>query len=495
MKDNMNNFFQNNMNIVNPLIIKRKDSLNDSITFSPIITYVTNLPPIYVNSVQTNQTLSQFPPPKELKTFSNNISSINQAIFDINELTINNNTNLTNLNLYFLYNSKTANNEDKKKNKNLMNIKKAPEDSIRKTMFELKSNPKDKFVIKVNRTSKNNSQHKVKLKRPLNNTISLFKGNKTKTKKEIKDQYSFNDNNKYNNCKILTEPNKRDIEPKGNLYLSEFTQISQIGRGTFGKIFSVKWKKNNKKYALKKEIINDFEYIQKRQNIIKIIKDFLEKTKNKGVIQIYSNLYLKNKDDYNYYELMEIGEHDLENEINERRNKNLLYTEGELINIASQLIKTLSLLQKNHITHRDIKPQNILRVNGLYKLCDFGEIRIMKRDGVVVQRIRGSELYMSPILFYGLRENLIQVRHNTYKSDVFSLGMCLIYAATMYFNCIDEIREIIDMKKINFVLNKYLEKKYSNKFITLICIMLQIDENYRPDFIDLEKELNNIYNM
>ena len=482
----MNNCFFNN-NIDNPFIIKGKDSLNDSITFSPIITYVSNLPPIYVNSVQTNQTL----PRKELKTFSNNISSINQSIFDINELTINNNTNLTNLNLYFLYNSKTSNNEDKKKIKNLMNIKKAPEDSIRKTMFQLKSSPKDKFVIKVNRNSKNNSQYKEKLK-----TISLFKRNKIKKKKEIKEQYSFNDNkNKHNYSKILTEPNKRDIEPKGNLYLSEFTKISQIGRGTFGKIFSVKWKKNYKKYALKKEIIHDFEYIQKRQNIIKIIKDFLEKTKNKGVIQIYSNLYLKNKDDYNYYELMEIGEHDLENEINERRNKNLLYTEEELINIASQLIKTLSLLQKNHITHRDIKPQNILRVNGLYKLCDFGEIRIMKRDGVVVQRIRGSELYMSPILFYGLRENLIQVRHNTYKSDVFSLGMCLIYAATMYFNCIDEIREIVDMKKINFVLNKYLKKKYSNKFISLVCIMLQIDENYRPDFIDLEKELNNIYNM
>ena len=253
------------------------------------------------------------------------------------------------------------------------------------------------------------------------------------------------------------------------------------------------WKKNGKNYAIKKEVLNDFEYVKTRQNIVKLINEFLFKTKNKGVIEIYSHLYEKEKDDnFNYYELMEMGERDLENEINQRRNTNSYYTEKELFNMASQIITTLALLQKNHITHRDIKPQNILIVNGHYKLCDFGEIRIMKREGIVVQRIRGSELYMSPILFFGLRQNMIQVRHNTYKSDVFSLGMCLLYAATMYFNCTDEIREIIDMNEIKMILNKYLGDRYSNKFISLIHLMLQVEEQNRPDFIQLEEKLNNL---
>ena len=99
---------------------------------------------------------------------------------------------------------------------------------------------------------------------------------------------------------------------------------------------------------------------------------------------------------------------------------------------------------------------------------------------------------MSPILFYGLRENMIQVKHNTYKSDVFSLGMCLLYAATMYFNCTDEIREIIDMNEIKMILNKYLGDRYSNKFISLIHLMLQVEEQHRPDFIQLEEKLNNL---
>ena len=187
---------------------------------------------------------------------------------------------------------------------------------------------------------------------------------------------------------------------------------------------------------------------------------------------------------------MEIGELDWEKEIISRTKNNLYYTEEELFNIASQLIKTLSLMQKNHITHRDIKPQNILVVKGQYKLCDFGEIRIMKKEGIVVQRIRGSELYMSPILFFGMRNGLIQVKHNTYKSDVFSLGMCLLYAASMHFSGTDEIREMTDMNQINIVLNKYLGDRYSNKIISLIYLMLQTEEQLRPDFIELEKKLN-----
>ena len=191
---------------------------------------------------------------------------------------------------------------------------------------------------------------------------------------------------------------------------------------------------------------------------------------------------------------MEIGDKDWEKEINSRRLTSLYYTEDELFNISFQLIKTLSLLQKNHITHRDIKPQNILIISGKYKLCDFGEIRIMKKEGTIVQRIRGSELFMSPILFYGLRANLTQVKHNTYKSDVFSFGMCLFYAATLFFNCIEEIREISDTKYINPILNKYLSIRYSQKFINLIDLMLRINEDSRPDFIELEDVIYKLLN-
>jgi len=161
------------------------------------------------------------------------------------------------------------------------------------------------------------------------------------------------------------------------------------------------------------------------------------------------------------------------------------------MNIINQLISTLSLLQKNHITHRDIKPQNILVSKGQYKLCDFGEIRVLKRDGLIVQRVRGSELYMSPILFNGLHNNLIQVKHNTYKSDVFSLGMCLFYAASLSYGGVDSIRELDDMNEIKSIIYNYLGARYSEKLIKLLFLMLEVDENKRHNFIQLEQKLKN----
>ena len=129
---------------------------------------------------------------------------------------------------------------------------------------------------------------------------------------------------------------------------------------------------------------------------------------------------------------------------------------------------------------------------GIYKLCDFGEIRVLERDGLIVQRVRGSELYMSPILFNGLHKKLIQVKHNTYKSDVFSLGMCLFYALSLTYSGVDSIREISDMNIIREILFKFLGKRYSSNLILFILSMLEVDEKKRDNFIELEKKFRKI---
>ena len=283
-------------------------------------------------------------------------------------------------------------------------------------------------------------------------------------------------------------------EPGEELNLMEFELSKEIGKGTYGKIYTVKWKLNNKFYALKSEKLDNLAGVKKRQNIFKIIKDFVKKANSKGLVNIYSNLYLQKEKDFYYYELMEMCDKDFEQEIKFRGSYYLFYSEKEIRNIMCQLITTLASLQKNHITHRDIKPQNILVVNGQYKLCDFGEIRVMQREGVVVQRVRGSELYMSPILFYGLRNKLFQVRHNTYKSDVFSLGMCLFFAAGLSYRGPVEIREVSDMKQKEIILNRHLGCRYSQKLIKILHLMLQTEESNRPDFILLEEAIK-IYGL
>ena len=322
--------------------------------------------------------------------------------------------------------------------------------------------------------------------------FKTFSNNKNNL--SLSQNFDINYNNILHKCRAHPQNNIK-LEPNGILNLNDFQLTEQIGKGSYGKIFSVKWKKNNKLYALKKEILTEIDTIQKRKETCQIIQNFIKNTKNNGVIKIYGNLILKNNMnlEYQYYELMEKAERDWEQEINVRRQFSLYYKESEILNIMTQLISTLVLMQKNHITHRDIKPQNILVINGKYKLCDFGEIRVLQRSGIVVQRIRGSELYMSPILFQGLHSKLIQVKHNTYKSDVFSLGMCFFYASSLTYNGVDSIRELADMNKIKEILFNFLNKRYSEKYILFVLKMLEVNEEKRPDFIDLEQKIKETF--
>ena len=289
--------------------------------------------------------------------------------------------------------------------------------------------------------------------------------------------------------KIIINTNKtqKSINIPEIINPEEFIKLKKIGEGSFGKIFKAKWIKNNQNFAMKEihfQTEDNFLFLQKK---LKLIMEFEKKTICDGLITIYGYSQLKKKRDYYFYEIMELGQSDWEQEINMRKKSQKYYTEKELFSITKQLIKTLSLLQKNHITHRDIKLQNILLVNNKYKICDFGESRTLNQKGIIVQPVRGSELYMSPILFYGLNQKLMHVTHNTYKSDIFSLGMCILFAATLDCNSLYEIREMNNMIKIRNVLIKYLGKKYSNDFIEILLCLLEVKEKKRPDFIQMEK--------
>ena len=282
-------------------------------------------------------------------------------------------------------------------------------------------------------------------------------------------------------------PSYPDIEPGININLSEYEVLNQIGQGSEGAIYVVKWKKNNKKYALKKCNIFLETTFQKRKSENVSLRKFIDSTGCDGLIKIYGNYSKTNEYGlYEFYELMELAEKDWEKEIIRRRDSQQFYQEYELMDIFRHLIKTFALLQNNKITHRDIKPQNIMMVNGQLKICDFGNARILKRDGIIIQKIRGSELFMSPIVFKAYRSGKQQVRHNTFKSDVFSLGVCFLLAASLSFEGPNIIRQVYDMKIIKKVLDQQLQRRYSQNLINLIYTMLQIDENKRPDFVALE---------
>ena len=110
------------------------------------------------------------------------------------------------------------------------------------------------------------------------------------------------------------------------------------------------------------------------------------------------------------------------------------------------------------------------------------------------QTLRGTELYMSPLLFNALRNTgEIDIQYNPYKSDVFSLGLCILLAASLSYIPLYEIRQTKKMERMKSIIDGYLIKRYSKEFIKLLLLMLQINEKFRPDFIQLKSWITDNY--
>ena len=63
--------------------------------------------------------------------------------------------------------------------------------------------------------------------------------------------------------------------------------------------------------------------------------------------------------------------------------------------------------------------------------------------------------------------NLKYIEHNTYKSDVFSFGLCALFASTLCFESLYDVRELTLTSQVRMVIDKYLKKRYSNRIIDL----------------------------
>ena len=269
--------------------------------------------------------------------------------------------------------------------------------------------------------------------------------------------------------------------------IDNYTIKRTLGEGTNGVIYQVMNNETKKYYAMKKLIANNISELDFMQREFQICYQ----NPHKNILTIHG-VCVRCFDSTTYvlYVLMPLAEKDLEMEISERIRRKKYYKENELIDMIKQLVEVLYFLQKEkNIAHRDIKPENILIFkNHVLKLADFGEAKINNANKKK-KTIRGTEFYMSPILYEGNLKSKYDIQHNPFKSDVFSLGYCFICASALDPEVINEIRQMKDQKKIRQILLKYFPKEYSDKYINLLLKMITLDENERVDFIGLDKLL------
>lgn len=80
----------------------------------------------------------------------------------------------------------------------------------------------------------------------------------------------------------------------------------------------------------------------------------------------------------------------------------------EMLFVFDHLLDAVIALDENSITHRDLKPINIVRVNGIWKIVDFGEARLLPQT-VTNLSLAGTQVYWPPV------NNGRSLNHDTYS--------------------------------------------------------------------------------
>jgi len=286
---------------------------------------------------------------------------------------------------------------------------------------------------------------------------------------------------------------------------TDFKKLELFGNGKKNtRVFKVKHIKTGKIYVLKEVEAHSLDKLNEyKEEAVQ-----LSKVQNHpNVLQFYGYYFYETP--HNTYKLGIISE-----SINRELNLELIYrkraksrqyfSENELLIMIYSLVDAFAYLESVGICHRDIKPTNLfLLENFQIKVIDFGESKEFvdeddeEDEHSALATIRGTPQYLSPILWEAHVINQVKhVEHNMFKSDVFSAGLVIFQIAALKdVNGFNQKTDNCNGERLIYEGLRMLGKKYSNKIIDILSLMLKFDENERPNFIELVRYLakNNEY--
>ena len=190
-----------------------------------------------------------------------------------------------------------------------------------------------------------------------------------------------------------------------------FEQIKTLGKGAYGKVIKVR-DASGKYFAIKK--VNYSEKDGVYADIIKEMDILRRLSHHPNLISLCG---YKWSEDY-FYMWMDYGGVALYKYIYDTDVKTRM---RHLSSILHQMISAIGYLHENNITHRDLKPDNILLTTYnntcQVKICDFGLSKAM---------ILRRNTPKTSTLWYRAPENLQALKVYDNKIDIWPIG-CIIY--------------------------------------------------------------------
>ncbi|CAK7212080.1 Protein kinase protein rad53 [Sporothrix bragantina] len=237
------------------------------------------------------------------------------------------------------------------------------------------------------------------------------------------------------------EPPPADNLPREWNGSQNYNRVGQIGKGAFATVHKVTSKFDGKPYAAKeldkRRFVKNGVLDQKVENEMKI----MQKIQHPNIVRYIEHFDFDERLFIIIMEYVPMG--DLGSFITNRGS----IPEATVKEMAIQLIDALGYLHRKNITHRDVKPDNIL-IDSLspfnVKLTDFGLSKMVDNEQTFLQTFCGTLLYCAPEVygeFTEFDENGNRTNRPRKKSripgqrydhavDIWSLGGVLFYCLT-----------------------------------------------------------------
>ena len=251
--------------------------------------------------------------------------------------------------------------------------------------------------------------------------------------------------------------------------ISNFEILSQLGKGSFGAVYKVLRKTDNKIYAMK--IVNIPNLSQKEVNNSLNEIRILASIHNPHVVSYHEAFYSENTKSLHL--IMDyLDDSDLENKIISYKKLNKQFLEKEIWKIFKQIVIGLKSLHDNKIIHRDLKSANIfLDKNGICKIGDMNVSKVIK-NSLLNNTQTGTPYYASPEIWNDKPYN--------YKTDIWSLGCILYEMCTLKPPFIGKNFEDVYNKVISGKF-KVIPGIYSHSLRNVINNLLKVRSDERPN--------------
>ena len=202
----------------------------------------------------------------------------------------------------------------------------------------------------------------------------------------------------------------------GTMLSGRYEVLKRVGSGGMADVYMAKDHKLNRNVAvkvLKSEYVEDEKFLKKFETEAQAVA----RLSHPNIVNIYD---VGMEDGINYI-VMELVEGIT---LKEYIRKKGYLSPKETVEISTQIASAISHAHKNHIIHRDIKPQNILVSDtGIIKVTDFGIAKATSSNTVTsTATAMGSVHYISPEQAKG--------RFCDEKSDIYSLGITMYEMVT-----------------------------------------------------------------